>query len=555
MLNILDRKAKLILFLVLLLTFACYLSCLNNQFTKWDDNKYITTSSFLEDMSWTGSFWRVFTTVKVDIHQYHPLTNLSWFLEKKFFGLNPAVFIFNNIVLHCLNTFLVFLLIYCLFNNSWTAFITSVLFGIHPMHVESVAWIAERKDVLYTFFYLLALINYSRYCVDPQKNHKKLFWVFILFLCSLLSKPAAVSLPVVLLVFDYFYNRKFNLKNIGEKTPFFLLASLFGFIAMSQTHLAGLMSTIMYTALDRSVIVGYSFFFYITKLVLPVNLCIFYPFPAKVNGWLPFVYYCYAALSVITCLLVWRYRSNKDITFGFLMYLSTIFLILGIVKTGNVPVADRYSYLPSVGVFYLFAYAFSKIIEGASRFKNELGNYIKIAGIMILVVLSLSTVRRCNVWSNGITVWSDVIKKYPKVLSAYQNRGSTYAERGQFKLALKDFEFAMQLNPMEPGILNNMGYLNYQLGNFNKAVEYYTKSISVSPLLIKPYLNRAQVYEENGAINLALNDYLKIQLIKPKWPFPYKKRYDIFMKLGNTRSAQKERIKAHSMGLNINNEK
>jgi len=211
---------------ILVITALSYIPSLGNGFVNWDDGKYILGNSLVQDWSPAG-IRRMFTQIFIGLHHYHPLTLLSFAFDYNYFGENPAVFHINSLIGHLFNTAIVFWLFYKLVRNIQVAFIVSILFGIHPMHVESVAWISERKDIMYAFFYLLALVQYVNYC---QLNYQRKYLnrCLLLFVLSLLSKPMAVTLPLALLCFDYYFHRKWNWPIVKEKILFFVLSLSFG---------------------------------------------------------------------------------------------------------------------------------------------------------------------------------------------------------------------------------------------------------------------------------------------------------------------------------------
>jgi protein O-mannosyl-transferase len=258
---------------------AVYFISLFNGFTNWDDQGYVTGNELIKSLSF-DNIKKIFVTPVMG--NYHPLTMLSYAVEYSIAGLSPFIYHLTNLLLHVLNTWLVYRVTRGLSANIVISFVTAVLFGIHPMHVESVAWISERKDVLYACFFLSSLIFYIRYVKGGGR--KMLFLSLFLFLLSLLSKGQAVSLTIVLFGVDFWLKRQWSLSLITEKIPFLLLSLAFGIAAIYVQHSFGYMQVIkLFSFTDRLFFACYALVLYLYKLILPVRLSCFYPFPAKMD--------------------------------------------------------------------------------------------------------------------------------------------------------------------------------------------------------------------------------------------------------------------------------
>ncbi len=290
-----NRYLKFILPAILLLTVIAFSTSIGNGFTNWDDNKYIQDNPNINDFSWHG-IKTIFTSEYFDL--YIPVTLFSLMAEYHWFGAAPKSYHVINLLFHLLNTALVFYFIKILSQRIEAAIIVSLFFAIHPMHVESVAWIAERKDVLFAFFYLTALIAYVKY-TERKKEGKRpaslwfYFFTLAMFVLSLLSKPTAITLPGLLLLLDYYYDRKLvSFKTILEKIPFFVLSVLVGLAIVTSSGKAQQIPP-DYSFFDRIFLVTYAFAFYIVKLFLPFHLSAFYSYPVfKDNvSTLPAIYY------------------------------------------------------------------------------------------------------------------------------------------------------------------------------------------------------------------------------------------------------------------------
>ncbi|MBF0532055.1 MAG: tetratricopeptide repeat protein [Candidatus Omnitrophica bacterium] len=499
------RKIFFLASLLAILVFIVFVNCLSHQFTYWDDNKYILNNPLVQEFSWPA-VGRMFATWRVQYHQYHPLTLLSFAAEYHFFKAAAGVYIFHNLLLHAANTILVFALILILTRGRmFSAWLAAALFGVHPMHVESVAWIVERKDVLYAFFYLAALIFYSQHSRDGKSGNWT--WpVFLLFIGSLLSKPAAVTLPLALLLLDYYWHGRLRCRDWLIKTPFFVLSVIFGTIGLAQRPL-GLATP--YPGIDQIYFGSMAVLTYLWKAVFPVQLSGFYPFPEKINGYYPAEFYAAPfVLIAVTAGLFYLARKQRLVLFGLLFFYTLILLTAGFVNLNNSLLADRYTYVAYIGLFFIAA-GFWGAGEGPAVKKRRW------CACGIVLLFAVMAWQRCTVWQDGITLWSDVIKKYPREVQAYRNRGSEFGRRGKFFPAWRDFNQALALDPSNPAGYNNRGYLYYEMGKWQNALADFSFSLALDPGLVIAYFNRAAVYIKIGDREKARQDYRQIIKIAP----------------------------------------
>src|SRR6266487_62393 len=302
---------KNILFLWLLLALAatavCFFPMLKNTFTNWDDEYYVINDALLRGPDWQGIFSQPV------VSNYHPLTIITLAINYGLTGLDPSSYLVFNFLLHLLNTALVFYFVWIISDKQiWVASMTALLFGIHPMHVESVAWISERKDVLYTLFFLLSLIAYWKYL---QTNRSTGYWVcFLLFICSLLSKPAAIVLPLVLLLLDYWKERPFTKRVVLEKIPFFLVSGLFTVITLKLQSVTAMTSLDLYPFWVRLFFASYAIIVYLAWFFVPYPLSAFHPFPLPDHlGW---TIYLSPIFLLALIFLIWHLRKNRLVVFG-----------------------------------------------------------------------------------------------------------------------------------------------------------------------------------------------------------------------------------------------
>jgi protein O-mannosyl-transferase len=487
-------KYYLALAIIVLISFLVYIPVFHNGFV-WDDYFYINP---LID---TINLKEIFS--QFVLGNYHPVTILTLTLEYHFFGLNETGYHAVNLLLHLLNVILVFYTVFLLIDKVGVALIASLLFGIHPMHVESVAWAAELKDLLYTFFFLSSYFFYLKYL----KNLKFKFYVFalLLFLVSLLSKAMAASLPVVLLLTDYFKGRTINKKTIIEKVPFFLLAIAFGVVAVIAQKSSGAISDVeIFTFPQRLVFASYGFITYLSKLILPWHLSAFYPYPIKSGEDIPVIYYAYAlSFLALVVYVIYSLRFSKKIFFGIGFFTITVFLVLQLLPVGKTIMADRYSYIPSIGIFYLAG-------EGLNLLWNK---KLKLITIIVLgafsVFFAVKTYARCGVWKNDLTLWNDVINQYQTVPYAYYNRGVIFMNAKRNTEAINDFNKAIALKPDYTGALNNRGTLLIHEKKYDEALDDLNKAIELNPNLIEAYNNRGTIFYNEKKYDEAISNFSK----------------------------------------------
>jgi len=483
---------------ILIISFIAYIPALANSFV-WDDEFYIETNRMIRAINLKELFSSYL------MGNYHPLTVLSYAIEFHFFNLSPKPYHTLNIIIHLANTVLVFYAIYRLSNKPEVGLVAALLFGIHPMHIESVAWVSERKDLLYTFFFLAA---YNCY-LDYIKNKSKQLYFFCLafFLLSLFSKAMAACFPVALLLTDYFKGRKMQIKVWLEKLPFFALAVTFGVVAIfAQKSHHAVADIAIFPFIPRVVFTCYGIILYIAKLIVPFNLCAYYPYPISPGESLPVIYYIFPVLFIaLVGLIIYSFRFNKKVLFGMGFFAITIFLVLQILPVGDAIIVDRYSYIPSIGIFYILAEGFYFLWSN----KIKRGNY-KIVAIVILVVtstaLTIQTYARCSVWKDGMSLWNDVISKFQTLPAAYNNRGKLLLEQKRVEEALSDFNNAIRLEPRYPQALSNRGALLVDLGRYDEAMKDYNGAIEAQPQA-NTYNNRGMLFVKTGKLEEALKDY------------------------------------------------
>ena len=486
---------------ILLLTFIVFFPALNNALTNWDDPHYLNDNPLIRSLS-AQNIKKIFT--EVFFGNYQPLHIFSYAIEYHFYKLNPAGYHTTSVIMHLMVTFLVYRFILLLSENNTIALITALLFGIHPLHVESVAWAAERKDLLYAMFFLGSLICYIRYIKEQQKI-KFIFFAFFLFVLSIMSKAMASSLPPVLILIDYFFGRKFNTRIVLEKIPFFAIALLFGFIAAHTVSTTGQVSLNVFSLFERILFANLNLLSYVAKLLVPAQLSSFYPYPHRIDGHLP--YYCYIAPFVVIGLLILIIHSAKKtkvILFGAGFFVACIFLVLQLFPVGPTIISERYSYLPSIGFFFVIAWLIQQAI--LKRPAAKIAMYTAL-GVYCLF-LSATTYARCDVWKDSITLWSNVLEQFPNVGVALNNRGNIYGkEKGDLDRAMADFNRSIQFDPSYENAYVNRGIVYCLRGKFDLAIPDFNKALELKPDYFDARFNRGIAYTQTNEFEKAIADF------------------------------------------------
>ncbi len=484
------------------LTFVVFFPILSNDFINLDDPNYLSENPVVKSLS-SENIKAMFSNQFVG--NYQPLTMLCYAVEFHFFNLNPHAFHFISLLLHLFNVVLLFYIILKISKNSIVAFITSLLFAIHPMHVESVAWVAELKDVLYAFFTLLSILFYLIY--KERKEDKKYFFLsMLLFTMSILSKAQAVVLPIVLILMDYYISKKFNKKFVFNKIPFFLISIIFGIIAFMVQKKAGAVQDYNYFSFFTRILFScYGLMNYFSKLILPMHLSCFYPYPEThdiINS--NWVYISPVVVFILGAVLFWAIKKSKVVLFGILFFLITIFLVLQLIPIGDAIIADRYTYLPSIGLFFIIAYYFEKYFRQSKNYKNILLSI----GVLITCILSYLSFNRAKLWKDSISIYTDCLNNYDAAI-IYNNRGAAFFNLGNYDMAIKDISACLELKPRYPHAAKNRGITFEKVNDNAKANEDYSKEIEQFPNDYVNYINRGRTYKNLNRLDEAEADYSK----------------------------------------------
>ncbi|MHA7058298.1 tetratricopeptide repeat protein [Aquimarina sp. M1] len=531
----------------LVLTFLVLIPTLWNDWTNLDDPMYVLDNLLVKDLSRTG-IKRMFTTLQVN-GSYNPIVLLSWALDYSFVGLNPMLYHMTNLIIHLLVVVLVYYLGLQLTNHTLIAFGISLLFGIHPMHVESVAWITSRKELLYTLFYFAGLLAYFQYLKKDSKypSWYNLVCCFIFYLLSLLSKGSAVTFPLILWMLDYFTKRKETYRLILEKIPFIVLSIGFTYFSIkAQREGEALQFRAFYSVIDSLSVGFYGYLTYLIKAFIPYHLSAIHPYPTPSGTPSPW-YFAASAIPVLTIAIygLYKIKTARKFVFGFGFFFITLIPVIQVLSFAVSVTADRFTYLPYFGIFYI-------MVTGVVRLSEKYPAYQKIIKIVVICfvgILSGTTFSYAQTFKNSETLWSRVIKYYPDYFVSYVNRSEYRINQGQLRAALEDCNLAITLKPDYYLAYYNRAFIYQRLGEQEKALQDYTKTIQLNNELFEAYQNRGILYVKLNRLKEALQDFNKSIKLKPDDPMAYLNRALLYERESDYHKA----LKDANTGLSINN--
>lgn len=522
----------LAIWIALIATFVVFWPALKAGFVEWDDPAYIINNPYLPDLSWD----RVVEIFQVRGFEgnYHPLSIISHAIDYSIGGLDPFYFHLHSLILHLMNVALVFWFVKLLSRRWEMAFIAAILFGIHPMHVESVAWATERKDLLYVFYFLLGLVSYMYYV-----SRKKLLYyilALVLLILSVLSKGQAVVFPVALVLIDYFRGN-LTWKGIFAKTPFFLVSLAFGLLAISIQDEGGASTSFEdMGGRHKFFIAGYGILLYAIKAFVPFKLSAFHPYPDIHEGWWPwYIYVATLVLVTILTFLMYRFRKHKWFLFGLGLFLICIIPVSQIIPVGKTIMAERYTYLAYLGLFFGLAYFLVervRIFEERKVFSLVLGAY--------LVFLSAYAYSRAVVWQDSKKLWTDAIEKYPNHYIPYANRAAFYRGIGELKAAVRDFDLCAQNSLDNPACPNSKGLVLRELNKFPESLASFNRAIVIDSNYYPARMNRGMLLNYLNRNEEALVDMNKLVELDPDTSISFIFRAVVFEQLGQYKKAIKD---------------
>lgn len=517
------RNKVLISVLLAVVTIILYAQVVHFGFLQYDDNDYVIANPHVNSGFSAANVAWAFTNSYAS--NWHPITWLSHMLDVAIFGMNPGKHHLTNVLFHVANTVLLFLLFAALTGSVWRSGFAAALFAIHPIHVESVAWVAERKDVLSMFFLMLTMLAYLRYC--KQKSLTRYILVFLALALGLMAKPMLVTAPILLLIFDYWPLRRADAgwkPLVIEKLPLFALSIASSIITFIVQHQGGSVNSLealsVGTRVSNAIVTCAA---YLDRAALPIRLAAHYPYP---HQGVP-VANILASLFVIAALsaAAWRTRARHPyLLTGWLWYLISLIPVVGLVQVGSQASADRYTYIPLIGVFVAVAWIIPESLAGRVKQPVKRSKKTKpaspptvlpvAAAVVLTVLVGLSWVQ-IGYWRNGMVLFQHAVEVTENNSVGYYHLGGAYDQNGKMEEAVKAYEKAISLNPGYGIARKHLADCLARLGKTGDAIASYEQALKEAPGSPIAHNNLANVLLDQGRVDEALYHFQQAIKLDP----------------------------------------
>lgn len=530
MIDIKDHKNRLFnlrhdaivcLFLVVA-TLAVFWQVQNYNFVNFDDDLYVYENRHVQKGLTLESIAWAFTTMPAA--NWHPLTWLSHMLDCQLFGLNPGRHHITNLFLHIANTLMLFFAFRKLTSRLWSSAFAAALFALHPAHVESVAWVSERKDVLSTFFWMLTMWGYIKYVKRPAVA--TYFWVVLFFAFGLMCKPMLVSLPFVLLLLDYWPLCRFrfgpsdrddksqpkamDLRLVWEKVPLLALAAVSSAVTFyAQKHGGAVASLEVIPLKARIANALISYVNYIAKMIYPSKLAVLYPHPGMPPWWK--ITTACLFLTAISFIAIRTVRQRPYFMVGWLWYIGTLVPVIGLVQVGRQAMADRYTYVPLIGLFIIIAWGVPELVAQWRYRKIGLATLATV----VLTILMAMTWKQVGYWENSITLFEHALEHTSNNPVMHCSLGVALSDQGRQTEAIRHYSESLRINPNYTKAHNNMGIALQKDGKMDKAIFHYTAALRVNPNSAKAHNNLGFALAHLGRMDEAIAHFSKALKINP----------------------------------------
>jgi Flp pilus assembly protein TadD len=533
--------------LVLLIYFALLISTLlvfcqvrHFDFVNYDDNDYVTANPHvLNGLTADAVSWALATGY---FGNWNPLTWLSYMLDRQLFGLTPAGFHLTNLIFHIANTLLLFFVLKQMTSALWQSAFAAALFALHPLHVEAVAWVSGRKDVLSTFFWILTIWAYAQYVKKPVAARYLL--TLLVFMLGMMAKPMLITLPFVFLLLDYWpLERKISRRLVVEKIPFIILAAVFSVIAFfTQRNLGALPKFTELNLKFRIYNSLISYVKYIEKMFWPSRLTAFYPHPLE-NVSVLYAVISAVFLLLITIVVIRLAKNHRYLVTGWFWYLGTLVPVIGIIQVGGFARADRYTYITLTGLFIIIAWSLPEILSKLLYRKIVLG----ISMVIVLTTLGICAHRQTSYWKNSITLFSHALEVTQNNWLAYDNLGYAYNDVGRSAEAMENFSKAIRIAPDYAEAYTNLGIVYAKLGRLQDAIDEHQQAIKINPGLAIAHNNLGIVYTKLDRWQQAIEAFKQAIKIRPDLVEAYNNLGVAYSALGRWQQA----IEAYRQAIKI----
>ena len=545
--------------LIIILVCIAYTPVLHNDFVNFDDDIYVTENFHINDGVTPKNIQWTFTAVYAK--NWHPLTWLSHMLDIQIFGMNPFGHHLTNLIFHLFNAFLLFIILKKMSGAYWKSLIVMALFALHPIHVESVAWVSERKDVLSTFFWMLAIWSYIHYI--KKSGVKNYLLICACFILSLLAKPMGVTFPFVLLLLDHWplarlkkssANQNFKVSQyplqflIVEKVPFFLISAASCAVTFYAQNKGGALGSFeLYPLVIRLANAIISYTQYIIKMVYPTDFAIFYPHPGMPQ--LSFLMIASLFLILITLLSILTFKRYPWIFTGWFWYLGILFPVIGVIQVGAQGMADRYTYTPMIGIYILVVWAIDHWLYTKKLSQKTFFSVSILMVLTITVALSILTFHQIQYWKNSTSLFQHTINVTKNNYVAHNNLANAMMKAGQIEAAVFHYSEALQIKPDYLLALGNIGLAYERLDRNNDALKSYFKALNIDPENENVLTNIGNIFSNSGNKEKAINYYEKAIFYNPDYVIAHMNLGNLQMKSGDLDKAMSHYTKVLEINL------
>ena len=505
-----SHRLKIVVSLFLIVaTLTVFWQVCNHEFVSYDDDTYVTKNPHVQAGLSTESIVWAFTTTYANF--WHPLTWLSHMLDCQLFGLSPGMHHLSSLLLHMANSILVFLVFMRMSGVLWCSAFVAALFALHPLHVESVAWVAERKDVLSTFFWMLTMWSYVRYVQCPGINRYVL--VILFFVLGLMAKPMLVTLPFVLLLLDYWPLGRIRFQHLGdlirqanqrllalrlvwEKAPLFIIIILSSIVAYFAQERGGAIASYPLFVRIANAIVSYAVYF--GKTIWPHHLAVPYPHPGTIPIWK--VAGAGLLLTSVSVIVIRWGRKHPYLVVGWFWYIGTLVPVSGLVQLGSYAMADRFTYVPLIGLFILIVWGISDL---TARWRYQ-KIVLAISTGIVLSALMVNSWLQVGFWKNSMTLFKHTLDVTTNNWLAHNNMGNALAGQGKTDEAIAHYWKSLKINPGWAPVHNNLGNALTKQRKTDEAITYYMRALEIDPMFAEAHNNLGTALTTKGRFEEAV---------------------------------------------------
>jgi Flp pilus assembly protein TadD len=523
--NVFDRHRDVLIAALLVgATLAVYWQVRHFDFVRFDDTRYITENRHVKSgLTAKGLRWSFTFKAREGGQYWQPLTYLSHMLDVQIFGLNPGRHHLANLFFHVLNSLILFRVLRRMSGAVWRSAFVGALFALHPLNVESVAWIAERKNVLSTFFWLLTMWAYVRYVEKPVLS--RYLMIFLVFILGLMAKPMLVTLPFILLLLDYWPLGRFQfglssvsdtpvisgvptafvIRLVGEKVPFLVISAV---AIMLTSKIAETTEQVSIGLRVANALVTYVK--YIIKMIWPRNLAALYPYPERIPGWQTI-----GALLILVCVTILILRQIKVrpyLGIGWLWYLGALVPVTGVVQSGMWPeMADRWGYVPLIGLFIMMTWGVHGL-SGQLRLKKK---WLSMATTVLFAVLMTATFFQVRYWENSYALFKHIVEATSNNAIAHNNLGYSLASQRRLAEAITHYQEALRIKPDYEKARNNLGDVQAKMGRFDEAIKHHQEALRINPHYVGAHNSLGIALARQGRTDEAIRHFQEALRLQP----------------------------------------